>query len=179
MQHEKLTLLYNDYYKALVSYSMQMTGDQKASEDVVQSVFQKICENDDIDLEVTAKMKAYLYNSVRNMSINYLRHQGTKSDYVEAVKRRHQEMTLTEEGEEELFGEEVYRQLFLRIDALPERQREVFLLCMEGRSYQEIADALQISRATVKQRKRKGIELLRIQFGSSKELMLLLLLLPD
>ena len=61
--------------------------------------------------------------------------------------------------------EEIYRQLFLAIDKLPPRQREVFLLCMEGKKNKEIAELLQISAETVKMQKRRAISRLREQLA--------------
>ena len=61
--------------------------------------------------------------------------------------------------------EEIYRQLFLAIDKLPPRQREVFLLCMEGKKNKEIAEQLQISAETVKMQKRRAIGRLREQLA--------------
>ncbi len=57
--------------------------------------------------------------------------------------------------------EEIYRQLFAAIDELPPRQKEVFLLCMEGKKNREIAEQLDISAETVKVQKRRAIARLR------------------
>ncbi len=169
-----LTTLYNDYYKALVAYSVQMTSEQSVSEDIVQNVFLRVWERE-VNLQNPLQVKTYLYNSVRNESINHLRHQNVKQNYIQKVTAEFEEFHLTPEGNEDFFTEEIYRHLFQRIDALPQRQREVFLLCMEGKTYLEIGEALNISRETVKQRKRKAMEILRSELAD-KEFMLLLLL---
>ena len=61
--------------------------------------------------------------------------------------------------------EDIYRQLFLAIDKLPPRQREIFLLCMDGKKNREIAEKLQISAETVKVQKRRAINHLREQLA--------------
>ena len=119
-------------------------------------------------------LKTYLYNSVRNLSVSYLRHKNvevTHSQNVAAAEEYH----LDAAGEEEFFTEEVYRQLFAMIDQLPPRQREIFLMCMEGKKNKDIAAALEISVETVKTQKKRAIKYLKKNLGD-KAFMLLVLL---
>ena len=81
-----------------------------------------------------------------------------------------------EEDEEGFFSEEVYRQLFETIDALPERCREVFLMYMEGRKNEEVATALHVSIETVKTQKKRAMSILRKKLGAYQFLLLQLLL---
>ena len=170
-----MTTLYNDYYRALVGFAMQITADEESAADIVQSVFQKVWEKD-IALDSHSQVKAYLYNSVRNQSINHVKHRHAEANYVQVLSRQIEEFHVSADGNEDFYTEEIYRQLFLRIDELPRRQREVFLLCMEGKTLKEIGEALNISRETVKQRKRKALDILRSQL-SGKEYILLLILI--
>ena len=48
--------------------------------------------------------------------------------------------------------EEIYRELFLAIQELPDRSREVFELHLQGKKNEEIAEVLGISVLTVKRR---------------------------
>ena len=72
--------------------------------------------------------------------------------------------------------EEVYRQLFETIDALPERCREVFLMYMEGKKNEEVATALHVSIETVKTQKKRAMSILRKKLGGYQFLLLQLLL---
>ena len=67
--------------------------------------------------------------------------------------------------EEEMKMEEevdVMAEVYKTIDLLPEDRKRIFLmLFVEGRSYQEIADALQISKNTVKTQLSRALGFLR------------------
>ncbi|MBR5350059.1 MAG: RNA polymerase sigma-70 factor [Prevotella sp.] len=171
---ERMTRLYDDYYKALVGYSMQIVDDLDVAKDIVQTLFQKIWELH-IDVHNELKVKAYLYNGVRNMSLNSLRHKNTEDQYVREQSLRYEKYVVNADGDEEFFTEEVFRLLFKKIDELPTRQREVFLLCMEGKSYKEIGKALNIGTETVKTQKKKAILKLKKELGELSFLILLLL----
>lgn len=172
----QLTRLYDNYYRVLVGYGMQIVTDEDAAKDIVQTIFQRIWERQ-IDIDNEVKVKAYLYNGVRNMAINYLRRKGTEARYVDYVTKQHEEFRINDAGEEDFFTEEIYRLLFEKIDQLPTRQREVFLMCMEGKSYKEIGDALQISADTVKSQKHKAILRLKDELGELS--FILFLLIPN
>lgn len=100
--------------------------------------------------------KVYLYNSVRNASLDYLKHKNIEGSYLQKMLDAHPVYRTGEEDEEGFFSEEVYRQLFETIDALPERCREVFLMYMEGKKNEEVATALHVSIETVKNPKEKS-----------------------
>ena len=171
---EQLSRLYDNYYRALVGYAMQIVADEDAAKDVVQTIFQRMWEKQ-IDTDNEVKVKAYLYNGVRNLAINSLRRKGTEARYADYVVQRHEEFHISDAGEEEFFTEEIYRLLFQKIDELPARQREVFLMCMEGKSYKEIGDALQISANTVKSQKHKAILRLKDELGELSFFLFLLI----
>ena len=65
-------MLYKTYYKALVCYAIQITGESGAAEDIVQELFSTIWEKQ-MSFKSLVSFKAYLYNSVRNASIDYLK----------------------------------------------------------------------------------------------------------
>ena len=73
--------------------------------------------------------RTYLYNSIRNASLNYLKHQNVESLYLERLASTYREITEEEDTNEE----EIYRLLFRAIDNLPTRCREIFLLHMDGK----------------------------------------------
>ena len=52
--------------------------------------------------------------------------------------------------------EEIYRELYIAIDKLPGREREVLLLALEGKSNQEIAEQLELSVLTIKTHKKNA-----------------------
>lgn len=88
------------------------------------------------------------------------------------MARQYPEMVVRD-GVEDFFTEEVWRQLIEEINRLPDRQRKIFTLAMNGKKNSEIAEALSISADTVKTQKRRAIARLQRKFGPA-----ILLLLP-
>ena len=144
--------LYDEYYKVLVLYAINFLSSQQAAEDIVQELFATMWEKKMKFLSLPS-FRTYLYNSVRNASLNYLKHQNVESLYLEHLANTYREIIEEEDTNEE----EVYRLLFRAIDKLPTRCREVFLLHMDGKKNEEIATLLGISIETVKTQKKRAI----------------------
>ena len=145
--------LYDEYYKVLVLYAINFLSSQQAAEDIVQELFATMWEKKMKFLSLPS-FRTYLYNSVRNASLNYLKHQNVESLYLEHLANTYREIIEEEDTNEE----EVYRLLFRAIDKLPTRCREVFLLHMDGKKNEEIATLLGISIETVKTQKKRAIQ---------------------
>lgn len=156
---DSMVLLYDNYYQALVGYAMQLV-DNNVAEDIVQDIFSIIWERRP-EFNNMASFKAYLYNSVRNHALNHLRHENVHNNYVMNVNTKSDEFRITDDGSEDMNTEEIYRLLFKAVDTLPQRQREIFLLSMEGKKNAEIAAMLEISAETVKVQKRRAITSLK------------------
>ena len=147
--------LYNEYYKALVLYAINFLSSQQAAEDIVQDLFATMWEKKMRFLSLPS-FRTYLYNSIRNASLNYLKHQNVESLYLERLASTYREIT----------EEEAYRLLFRAIDKLPARCREIFLLHMDGKKNEEIATVLGISIETVKTQKKRAIQSIKEQMGT-------------
>ena len=65
------------------------------------------------------------------------------------------------------FDEEVYRQLYKAIDRLAPKCREIFLMAMDGKRNEEIAETLHIAIETVKTQKKRAIKQQREQTALS------------
>lgn len=169
--------LYKDYYKALVGYAFQMVGEMEVAKDIVQDLFSTLWERKN-PFQSMASLRVYLYNSVRNASLDYLRHKDIESGYLLKVLTDYQEHRLDGDGEDDFFSEEIYRQLFQTIDTMPERCREIFTLAMQGKKNMEIATTLQISMETVKTQKKRGMLLLRKKLDNRSMLLLMTVLMP-
>ncbi len=158
--------LYNLYYKVLVLYAMNFNLPIGAAEDIVQSLFISIWEKKSVFRSLDS-FHGYLYNSVRNSSFNYLKHENVELEYLEKMAHTYQEV-----AEDEVQREEVYRLLFQTIDRLPSRCREIFLLYMDGKKNEEIALQLKISIETVKTQKKRAVKFIKEQIGPVYFLML-------
>lgn len=153
--------LFGTFYRYLVLYAMRYVGQQEVAEDVVQEVFVAIWESEK-EYNSYHGFRAFLYDSVKNRCLNYLKHQ--------EVERRHAEILLQEQEEEDedyrLMREEMYRALHRAVGDLPERCRAVFELHLQGKKNEEIASAIGLSVETVKTQKKKAMHFLRERLGN-------------
>ncbi|MBR5351188.1 MAG: RNA polymerase sigma-70 factor [Prevotella sp.] len=173
--NQSVAMLYKAYYKALYSYARQMTGDEEPAKDIVQEVFFNTWKRQGIFESETA-LRTYLYNATRNESINYIKCLRLENDRKKLFGKRLKEMQMDENGDLTLHKEEVYRLMFEAIDALPPKQREIFLLLMKGKKNSEIAEAMNISINTVKTQRQSGMDKLRNRLSPDAFLLLLLLM---
>lgn len=167
-------LLYMQYYKILTYYSIQIIDSKVAAEDIVQEFFMNIWEKN-IQFRTEESFFAYLYNSIRNASINYLRHKNVEKEYIEKMMGDY-ELYKEEDEDDELFEPEVYRRLFEVIDELPRRCREIFLMYIDGKKNEEIAQILNISVETIKTQKKRAMSVLKKKLSGFNYFLILLLL---
>lgn len=171
---ESLKMLYDNYYKALVGFSYTIVGSVEMAEDVVQDVITKLWQKH-ITFESDAKMKSYLFTAVHNSSISSSQNKANNTLSMAHVDNSCPHV-IDDQGEEILYKEELYRQLFQAIDALPKRQRDIFLHIMEGRTNAEIAEAMGISINTVRSQRRRGMEILKTSTNTDIFVLLLAIL---
>ena len=158
-----------NYSDMIFRIAYQYLFNKYDAEDIVQEVFIAIWESDK-KYNSYHGFRAFLYDSVKNRCLNYLKHQ--------EVERRHAEILLQEQDEEDedyrLMREEMYRALHRAVDELPERCRQVFKLHLEGKKNEEIAQVLELSVETVKTQKKKAMYFLRERLGKSYCLLIVL-----
>jgi RNA polymerase sigma-70 factor (ECF subfamily) len=135
--------LFHKYYLRLCRYAYYILGDKHRAEDVVQSFFARIWEQRE-SLKIEGKLENYLFVSVRNASYNYL-----KSNLHQ--KMRETEYVMNQNEDNSVIDRENFlKKLQEAIVQLPEQCREIYCLKnMEGLTYKEIAEYLQISEKTV------------------------------
>ena len=150
-------LLYDTYYETLVLFANQVTGDSQAAEDIVQDCLVKFWISKRYRT-LESGLDKYMFQAVKFSSLNYVR--GDKRKKILHVHVIRETMFGDEEVEDE--NVEILEVVYKVIDLLPEERRNVFLLVfVEGMSYQEVADQLQISKNTVKTQLSRSLKFLR------------------
>lgn len=149
--------LYQKYHKSLVLYTKTFVERQDIAEDIVQDIIVYIWERD-MTFTDEHSFRTYLYNSVKSRAVNYLTRQNVENKYIGYLQSQPSEF---ESIDEEAFMEEAYRQLFVIIDELPKRQREIFLLHLAGKKNEEIATEFNITAETVKVHKKRALVTIR------------------
>jgi RNA polymerase sigma-70 factor (ECF subfamily) len=135
--------LFREYHDPLVRYLTRRLGDRDWAEEVAQETFVRALRQ-----PVLQNERAWLFA----VATNLVRDEARK----DARRRRHLEL-LTEEAKTTVVEQPITdlersqeRALARKaIDALTERDREALLMREEGLDYTEIAEALQLSLASV------------------------------
>jgi len=171
--------LYLHYEDAILKLAVRYVKSIHLAKDISQDIFVKIWEKRD-KLPEVQYFQAYLFQVARNESINVLRAAG-RSDLAKGEIARNFQDNPGFFADETLDSD--YRSFIKRtLDALPPRSREIFLLCREqGKTYDEVAATLGISRNTVRKHMVASLQKFREaaedELGSSLTIILPLLAL--
>jgi len=156
-------LTFKDYFKNnyanLCWYAFSFVRDKDAAEDIVQEVFFNIWKSSKPEKYSEIK-QSYLYKSVKNSSLNYIKHKNVINSHVdqEYVENRINGIT----PENDSIAAELSTEIEKAIDRLPERQREIFILSRKNElTYKEIASLLEISVKTVESQMGSALKTLR------------------
>lgn len=176
--NDALSSLYKEFAHDLFSYGMKICKDEHLVKDCIQEVFIHIIDKRR-DLMVTSKIHVYLFKSLRNKILEVLRSENRKQNIVSGLigdenYEQHAEQIMIDS--EHVKG--VNNLIYTAISKLPNRQSEIiYLRYTEGLNYDEIAELLQIDKAsartllyrslkTVKDLLGKNLLLLTVIFGS-------------
>jgi len=156
-----LQVIFNQFYGPLCLFAERMLRDRPVAEDIVGDTFLKLW-NRHTDFENLQNIKAFLYITTRNASLNML-----KQMQRESLSKK-QLAYLSGDKEEFILNEmiraEVLREINREIEKLPEQCRKIFKMSFfDGKKNQEIASMLEISVHTVKNQKARAIQLLRVR----------------
>lgn len=168
--------LFRAHYRALCLYALHYVGDLATAEDLVMDSFVRLYErsSETGPQSPIIYTKSYLFQMVRNASIDYLRRKAAEGAPdaalpLDAVP----DVADTAPEEQQLLQERSEREarLWAAIDRLPQACRNILLLSKrDGLKNREIADALGISLKTVEAQLTKAYATLR---GKAREIYML------
>jgi RNA polymerase sigma-70 factor (ECF subfamily) len=163
--------LFDEFFDRLVYFSYQLTGDKDEARDIVQDAFIKYWDRRDTLVPCKTAAKNFLYSTVRNASLNSIRHKNVVENFNQLQDATEPEFPPVIEA---IITAEVVSQIHSALQSLPANYRSVSVLSyFEGKRNNEIADDLAISVNTVKKQKRRALQLLRMKLAP--EMLLLLL----
>lgn len=141
---EVLEVLFTKYYKVLVIFAKNYVNDRVVAEDIVQDVFVMMYEKSS-KLKIHTSVKSFLYTSVRNHALNYLKKTKTVLFDQELIDE-----DIAVYDEETINVAELSEKLYKAIEKLPTQNQNIFKLSrLEGYSNQEIANELGLTKRTV------------------------------
>lgn len=151
---EAFERLFYQHHDALTQFAWSMTGSREFARDIVQDVFLKIWRNRS-NWVITSDIRVYLFQSVRNQSLNFIQKQMGRSRLEQiytqehAIDRIELDPPLNDVQAEDA-AKRLIRRIWALVDRMPPKRRTVFELHkLHGLSYQDIADVCGISVRTV------------------------------
>lgn len=161
-----LAYFFRQHYRSLCYFVSKMIQNDEEAEDIAAISFIKLWDRKD-DFDTKKNVKAFLFITCRNASLNFLKH-------LERRNLRQEEYVKHLSDIDEFVLNQVVESEFLNalnqeIEQLPEQCRKVFsMIYFEGKKTEEIAYIMDISVKTVRNHKSRAIELLHNSFLKKK-----------
>lgn len=177
---EAFDLLVRRYEKPLFGFLLRLTGDDALANDLFQDTFIRIMERLE-SYEETGRFKSWLFQVARNLAMDSLRRRQFERGVFRTPVDTNDNDDFTNPLENGVsadalqpdalaYSSELRVRLRAAIAGLPDEQREVFTLKIEGDlTFREIAEITDTSINTVTGRMRYATEKLRKQLGAFME----------
>ena len=163
---------FRTHFEGLHRYAYTIVKDEMSAEEMVQNVFYKLWKNKD-SLDISGTLAGYLYRSVHNECLNYVKHEKVKAAYRVHMARTMENLN---NAAEKLKLKELEEKLDKALRELPEQCRTIFQMSrFEQLKYLEIADRLGLSVKTVENQMGKALKILRTQLAEYLPVLLILL----
>lgn len=163
---DAFAVLVNRYKNLVYSIVLRMVNDREECNDIAQEVFIKIYKNLD-KYYPSFKFSTWVIRITTNHVIDYRRKKRAEIVSIDDVEYG---LTTSKSPEEEYILKEKKNNLEQLINELPQMYKvPIVLYHQQGLSYQEIADAMNISLSKVKNRIFRGRRMLKDELSVLKE----------
>jgi RNA polymerase sigma-70 factor (family 1) len=156
---ESFEFLFKKYYLPLARFAWRYVGSKAIAEELVQELFTNLWEKRG-ELDTEGSVRSYLYKSVRNLSLNHLKHQDVKNKYDSQwmAQKVNPQIDFRDEQREKQVREAIAQ----AIEELPERSKMTYKLHRyDGLTYPEIAEVMDVSVKTVESQMTRTLKILR------------------
>jgi RNA polymerase sigma-70 factor (ECF subfamily) len=167
--------IYKQYSTRLYGNLLKFVKSDADAQEILQDVFLKIWNNrQHIDIE--RSFRSYIFKIAENQVYDFFR---------KAVRNKKMEASLMAASsleymhiEEMLLNKENTLLLEKAIDSLSPQRQQIFRLCkLEGKTYKEVSELLQISVSTISDHIVKGTKTIRIYFENNEHALISLLII--
>jgi len=146
------TRMNEQYREKLCHYAERFVG-QEHSNDMVQDAFENLWNKRESNL-IIEKLSSFLFRSVKNHCLDKLKHEKVKREHSEQIQIMYDigERSMIQDDnnpQHKLESQEREEAMKKAIEKLPEQQRAIILLWLEGETYQKIAEKLDITEGSV------------------------------
>jgi RNA polymerase sigma-70 factor (ECF subfamily) len=173
---EAFTVIYQQYHAGIYNYLLKFTKNPVLTEDLVHDVFLKIWEIR-AQLDIKSSFSAYLYRLARNAALTQLNRISLFDTIRDEVMHR-VSLGINDQSLMNALETKQYEELLHNaVASLPPQRREAFILCrQQGKSYEEAAALMNISRNTFKQHLSLAVKSIREYLLEHGHISLLILL---
>ncbi len=150
--------LFKTHFVHLCNFAYQFVKDTDSSKDITQKVFINLWENRE-KIDAQKSIQSYLFTSVRNRCLNYIRDQKKYRSEVLDLETYDFEIPFEEDT---MAMSELKDKVAAALNELPEKCRLVFEMSRyKNMKYKEIAEELDVSVKTVEAHMSKALKSLR------------------
>jgi len=158
---EKFLRIFSAYGDPLFYYVLKLTGNEESAKDVIQECFVRVWENIeriDTEEEVLPLLITYIKNLMRD---EFRKNKNYK--HLLAVIGESTKGALTPpDAEHSLALQDRQKQLDYSLSQLSEKRKNIFrMVRLEGLSYKEVAESLDLSIPDIKKQMRLSLQFLR------------------
>lgn len=144
------------------------------AEEIVQEMFFNFWQKKD-KVDISISLEAYLFRSVRNACLNYLKHLKVREEHRlatnEELRKKEQEV------HDKMEALELQERIDRTIEQLPPERKKIFKMSrFEELKYKEIAEKLNISVKTVEVQMSKALKFLRMHLSDYLSVGILIIL---
>lgn len=161
--HKAFQWIYNYYWSQVYNFTRLYITSIEESKEIVQEVFIKLWETKH-RINENNNIKGFLFIVTRNTIFNIKRNNLNEEYYKMSVLKAYSENDTTNysEVEEEIYASELKDYIDLLIDALPEKQKKIFILSRkENLTNKEIAEKMNLNIKTVEAYITKSLKYLK------------------
>ncbi|MFD0912072.1 sigma-70 family RNA polymerase sigma factor [Methylophilus luteus] len=150
---QQLNEVYQQHHEWLQGWLRKKTGNSWDAADIAHDTFVRVMDKD--KLQLGAEPRALLVHIAKGLVIDRWRHQQVEQAYRETLAQLSPELWPSVEEQQLLL--ESLQQVDRLLQSMPGQTRAIFLLAqLDGLTYQQIAQQLDISLITVKRHMRKA-----------------------
>lgn len=162
--------LFDTFYPRAYGFASQLLSDDEGGADIAQETFLYIWQKVD-SFPSLQSFKSYLYQMLKSRCLNRIRDTHPKANLSEV-----EDMADDISIEHLIIEQELKAHIIQEINELPDIKKEIMLMRLDGRSFDEISEELHLSINTVKSHKKEVYKLLRSKLSLYNKMASILLL---
>lgn len=165
--------IYHRFHGNLYFYTLKFVKSGEIAEEIVQDVFMKVWEIRK-DIQPGLSLTSFLFTICKNHILNMLNRAATDLSVRKEIARHI--LTAANDVEATIIRQEYREIMDEAVGQLPPVRQLVFKMCkFEGKSYDEVAEALAIKKGTVKDHMAKALKFVKGYLSEHAEISFLIL----